>query len=62
MWLTQGSDLIMAVFVVHERVQWASIPPQKAELQNSVFHVEAEDTVCVTMQNPVEQEGLYTNK
>ena len=57
------SDLIMAHSVVHERVQWASIPPQKAELQNSFFHVEAEDLVCATVQEePVEQEGLYTNK
>ena len=56
------SDLIMAHSVVHERVQWASIPPQKAELQNSFFHIEAEDTVCVAVQNSVEQEGLYTDK
>ena len=40
------SDLIRAHSVVHERAQWTSIPPQKAELQNSFFHAEAEDTVC----------------
>lgn len=52
------SDLIIAHSVVHERVQWASIPPQKAKLQNSFFHVKAEDTVCVTVQKAVEQERL----
>ena len=52
------SDLIMVHSVVHERVQWTSIPPQKAELQNSFFHAEAEDTVCVIVQKSVEQEGF----
>lgn len=52
------SDLITAHSVVHERVQRASIPPQKAKLQEAFFHVEAEDTVCVAAQKSVEQEGL----
>lgn len=52
------SDIIMAHSVVHERVQWASIPPQKAELQNSFFHAEAEETLCVTVQKSAEQKGL----
>lgn len=52
------SDLIMAHSVVHERVHWTSIPPQKTELQNSFFHAETEDSVCVSVQESVEQEGL----
>lgn len=52
------SDIIMAHSVVQESVQWASIPPQKAELQNSFFHAEAEETLCVTVQKSAEQKGL----
>lgn len=52
------SDIIMAHSVVHERVQWASIPPQKAELQNSFFRGPAEETLCVSVQEPVKQKGL----
>lgn len=53
-----NSHLITAHSVVHERMQWASIPHQKAKLQNSVFHAEAVDTVCVTVQKSLEQRGL----
>ena len=56
------SDLIMAHSVVHERVQWASIPPQKAELQNSFFRAEAEDIVCVTVQSQSGRKEFNYNK
>lgn len=66
MWLTQGSrmysDLIMAHSVVHEREQWASIPPQKAELQNSFFHAEADDTVCVICRSQPSRKDFCYNK
>lgn len=40
------------------KVQRALIPPQKAELQNSLFHVKAEEALCVTVQKSAKQEGL----
>lgn len=49
------SDIITAHSAVHERGQQASIQPQKLELQNSFFHVDAEE---VTAQKSAEQEGL----
>lgn len=52
------SDIITAHSVVHERGQRASIQPQKAELQNSFFHVEAEEALSATTQKSAEQEGL----
>lgn len=52
------SDIITAHSAVHERGQRASIQPQKAELQNSFFHVEAEEALCVTVPKSAEQEEL----
>lgn len=62
MWLTQGSrlysDIIMAHSVAHEKVQRPLIPPQKAELQSSLFHVAAQEALCVMAQESAGQKGL----
>lgn len=52
------SDIITAHSAVHERGQWASLQPQKTELQNSFFHVGEEEALCVTVQKSAEQEEL----
>lgn len=65
-WLTQGSrmysDIITAHSAVHERGQPASIQPQKAELQNSFFHVEAEEVTVSQWKSQPSTKNFNCNK